>query len=64
VLFMHNEGFSTMCGHGVIAVTKIGIERGLFPGRPGRTARATVVLDSPAGEIRARADGYDRRLRA
>ena len=22
VLFMHNEGYSTMCGHGIIAVTK------------------------------------------
>ena len=25
VLFMHNEGFSTMCGHGIIAVATIGI---------------------------------------
>jgi proline racemase len=55
VLFMHNEGFSTMCGHGVIAVTKIGLERGLFPGRPEPDGSRTVVLDSPAGEIRARA---------
>src|SRR5687767_9128722 len=30
VLFMHNEGYSTMCGHGVIAVTTIAIERGLL----------------------------------
>jgi proline racemase len=55
VLFMHNEGFSTMCGHGVIAVTKIGIERGLFEGRPQPDGSRAVVLDSPAGEIRARA---------
>ena len=27
VLFMHNEGWSTMCGHGIIAVTTIAIER-------------------------------------
>ena len=33
VLFMHNEGWSTMCGHGIIAVTTIAIERGLiWPG--------------------------------
>src|SRR5918993_4251504 len=25
VLFMHNEGFSTMCGHGVIAVLTIAV---------------------------------------
>jgi trans-L-3-hydroxyproline dehydratase len=52
VLFMHNEGYSTMCGHGVIAVTTIALERGLLmPGGDG----ATVVYDSPAGMIRARA---------
>jgi proline racemase len=52
VLFMHNEGYSTMCGHGVIAVTTIALERGLLmPGGDG----ATVVYDSPAGAIRARA---------
>src|SRR6188768_3723561 len=52
VLFMHNEGFSTMCGHGVIAVTTIALERGLLvPGGDGRS----VVYDAPAGTIRARA---------
>ncbi len=30
VLFMHNEGFSTMCGHGIIAVVTLAIERGLL----------------------------------
>lgn len=52
VLFMHNEGYSTMCGHGVIAVTTIALERGLImPGHDG----GAVVYDSPAGTIRARA---------
>jgi len=50
VLFMHNEGWSTMCGHGVVAVTTIALERDLiWPGGPG------LVLDSPAGPIEARA---------
>ena len=50
VLFMHNEGWSTMCGHGVIAVTTIAIERELiWPGGPA------LVLDAPAGRIEARA---------
>ena len=31
VLFMHNEGYSTMCGHGIIAITTGLIEEGLFP---------------------------------
>lgn len=52
VLFMHNEGYSTMCGHGVIAVVTMAIERGLIVPRGGGDA---VVLDSPAGQIRARA---------
>jgi proline racemase len=52
VLFMHNDGYSTMCGHGVIAVTTMALERGLLmPGGDG----LTVVYDSPAGTIRARA---------
>src|SRR4051812_17660325 len=52
VLFMHNEGYSTMCGHGVIAVTTIALERGLLmPGGDG----TSMVYDSPAGTIRARA---------
>jgi proline racemase len=52
VLFMHNEGYSTMCGHGVIAVVTIALERGLLLPRAGR---AGIVLDSPAGPIRATA---------
>src|SRR5919201_995988 len=52
VLFMHNEGYSTMCGHGIVAATTIALERGLVaPGGDG----ATVVYDAPAGTIRARA---------
>ena len=50
VLFMHNEGWSTMCGHGVVAVTTIAIERDLiWPGGPA------IVLDSPAGPVQASA---------
>jgi len=52
VLFMHNEGYSTMCGHGIIAVVTIAIERGLIVPREGRDA---ILLDSPAGTIRAKA---------
>jgi len=51
VLFMHNEGYSTMCGHGIIAVVTIALERGLLTLAPGQD---TIVLDSPAGPIRAR----------
>jgi trans-L-3-hydroxyproline dehydratase len=63
VLFMHNAGFSTMCGHGIIAVATIAIERGLIsradlaPVSGGRThTEIPLTLDAPAGQIRARAD--------
>ena len=49
VLFLHNEGWSTMCGHGVIALTTILLETGL---RPWRDA---LRIDAPAGRITARA---------
>jgi proline racemase len=52
VLFLTNEGYSTMCGHGVIALTTALLETGMLP----RCEPATgVVYDSPAGLIRARA---------
>jgi proline racemase len=57
VLFMHNEGWSTMCGHGVIAVTTIAIERGLIwkASSPalaaGEISKASLTLDVPAGPI-------------
>ena len=44
VLFMHNEGYSTMCGHGVIAVTTMALERGLLmPGRRRRHHRLRLA---------------------
>ena len=48
VLFMHNEGYSTMCGHGVIAVTTIAIERGLFVARETELERG-LGSAPPAG---------------
>jgi trans-L-3-hydroxyproline dehydratase len=52
VLFLHNEGFSTMCGHGVIALVTILLETGMLH-RHGEPA--IVTLDTPAGLVRARA---------
>lgn len=53
VLFMHNEGWSTMCGHGIIAVVTMGIETGMFDISEGVKR---FVIDSPAGEVIAYAD--------
>lgn len=51
VLFLHNEGYSTMCGHGIIALVKVGLEAGLF----APAAPPLVRIDTPAGRVTARA---------
>jgi proline racemase len=53
VLFMHNEGYSTMCGHGVIAVTTIAVERNLIVVPREADGSVRLTLDSPAGPIHA-----------
>lgn len=55
VLFMHNEGYSTMCGHGIIALTTALLETGAVA-REQKTT--TITYDSPAGLIHARAETY------
>jgi trans-L-3-hydroxyproline dehydratase len=52
VLFLHNEGYSTMCGHGVIGLVTVLIETGALPARGPETP---VDLDTPAGLVRATA---------
>ena len=53
VLFLHNAGWSTMCGHGIIAVATVALEVGIVPARGPETV---VHIDSPAGPIRAVAE--------
>ena len=56
ILFMHNEGYSTMCGHGIIAVSTILIERFERFERFGRFDRFDgLTFDTPAGVVEARA---------
>ncbi len=50
VLFTHNEGYSTMCGHGIIGVTTVVLELGLLPCREGDNR---VGIDTPAGFVEA-----------
>jgi trans-L-3-hydroxyproline dehydratase len=52
VLFIHNEGFSTMCGHGIIALTKVVLETGVLPAEAPKTV---IRIDTPAGQIEATA---------
>lgn len=59
ILFLHNQGFSTMCGHGIIAVTVLVLETGIVSAEPGST---TLKIDTPAGQIAATASYDGRRV--
>jgi len=59
VLFLHNEGYSTMCGHGIIGLVKVGVEAGLFEFDP---SDPTVRIDTPAGRVTAQAHLVDGRV--
>jgi proline racemase len=56
VFFLHNEGYSTMCGHAVIALTKLVFETGL---RPLQGGEGKVTFSVPAGLIESRARVVD-----
>src|ERR1044071_10493526 len=48
VFFLHNEGYSTMCGHAIIALTKLVVETRLVD-------KHEITFNVPAGKIVARA---------
>lgn len=48
VFFLHNEGYSTMCGHATIALAKLFVETGLV-------AKQEITINVPAGRVHARA---------
>jgi len=52
VLFTHNEGFSTMCGHAIIALGKAAVELEWVKAVEPET---TVLIDTPAGLVTAHA---------
>ncbi|MCW8833794.1 MAG: proline racemase family protein [Colwellia sp.] len=56
-IFIHNEGYSTMCGHAVIALAKCAVESGVV----AQTGSVTeVIIDVPCGQIRAKAFAQDK----
>lgn len=70
VLFLHNEGWSTMCGHGIIGVVTVGIEAGLLSTSgqmvsscPANDRTARFEIDTPAGRVSARAEHASGRVR-
>lgn len=52
VLFFHNEGYSTMCGHGIIRLVTMLLENAMIP----CTEPETIVrLETPSGLVTATA---------
>ena len=55
VFFLHNGGYSTMCGHAILALTKLVVESGMAAG-------PEVTFNVPAGRIEATATIEDGRV--
>ncbi|MDG2149560.1 MAG: proline racemase family protein [Planctomycetota bacterium] len=52
VLFLHNEGYSTMCGHGIVGLVTVCLDTGLLDLSGDRPV---VRIDTPAGRVTASA---------
>jgi trans-L-3-hydroxyproline dehydratase len=61
VLFMHDQGYSTMCGHGVIGLVTVLIEQGICPHADPDTI---IRLETPSGLITAKASVMKGRVRS
>jgi len=60
-LFMHNSGYSTMCGHGVIALGRYAVDRGLVSKQEPFTR---LVIQCPCGPVVAQVEVKDGRAGA
>lgn len=56
VLFLHNEGFSTMCGHGIIALAEAINKTGFIE---MSETKKTIRIDTPAGQVTATPEAPD-----
>ena len=50
ILFLHNEGYSTMCGHATIAIAKLAILMNWVEVKEGTN---TIKIDAPCGRLTA-----------
>lgn len=58
VIFMHNEGYSTMCGHAVIALGRYAVDSGLLSTDVSRSSvgEVPVFIECPCGVVKALVD--------
>jgi trans-L-3-hydroxyproline dehydratase len=61
VLFTHQEGYSTMCGHATIAIGRWAVDSGRVPARDGRVS---FGLEAPCGvvQVEVEQDGDGARV--
>ena len=50
IIFMHNEGYSTMCGHAIIAISTLAAEMDWIEKKEGINK---IEIDAPCGRIRS-----------
>jgi proline racemase len=60
-VFFHNEGYSTACGHGTIALVTWALDDGVLERREGVNR---VVVDVPSGRLETWANVEDGRVRS
>ena len=48
ILFLHNEGYSTMCGHAIIAISTLAVQLHWIDVNEGEN---TIKIDAPCGRI-------------
>lgn len=59
VIFLHNEGYSTMCGHAIIALSTLAVQMGWIDGVEGKNY---LNIDAPCGRIAATAHVQNNRV--
>jgi proline racemase len=64
VIFLHNEGYSSMCGHGVIALATVAVATGMVTAKIGETqaSEVRIGMDTPAGFVEAFAEWDGRKV--
>ena len=58
VFFLHNEGYSSMCGHAILAITKLVMETKMINNNGNNPI---IEIDAPAGRIVATAKKVEAR---
>ncbi|MEX0851354.1 MAG: proline racemase family protein, partial [Gaiellaceae bacterium] len=61
VVFFHNAGYSTACGHGTIALVTWALDEGIVERREGENR---VVVDVPSGRLQTWAQVENERVRS